>query len=119
VKRRAVFTNDAQLDGTQGNLRASRIELTLADAGNDLQQLNANGSVQVFLEDREASGETLVYHPADERYVLNGTPVRLVRGCHESAGRTVTFYRSTERIIVDGQESRTQTRGGKCPDPPR
>jgi hypothetical protein len=58
-----------------------------------------------------------VYHPSDERYVLNGTPVRLVRGCQESSGRTLTFYRGSERVLVDGSESRVQTKGGKCPEP--
>ena len=117
--RRVVFTKDAQLDGSQGNLRASRIELTLADTGNELRQLDAEGNVEVFVEDRKATGETLVYHPSDERYVLNGTPVRLIRGCQESAGRTLTFYRGSERVLVDGNESRVQTKGGKCPEPPR
>jgi lipopolysaccharide export system protein LptA len=116
AKRRAVFAKAAQLDGSQGNLRAERIELTLAAEGNDLQRLNAAGNVEVFVEDRKASGDSLVYHPSDERYVIDGTPVRLVRACQESAGRTLTFYRGSERVLVDGHESRVQTKGGKCPD---
>jgi lipopolysaccharide export system protein LptA len=115
-KRRAVFTKDAQLEGSQGNLSADRIQLTLAAKGNDLEQLDAQGNVVMFVEDRKATGETLVYHPSDERYVLNGTPVRLIRGCQESAGRTLTFYRGSERVLVDGNESRVQTKGGKCPE---
>jgi lipopolysaccharide export system protein LptA len=116
AKRRAVYTSNAQLDGAQGNLRANRIELLLVQKGNALQQLTAAGNVRVFVEDREATGDTLVYHPSDERYVLNGTPVRLVRGCQESAGRTLTFFRDSERVLIDGNESRAQTKGGKCPD---
>jgi lipopolysaccharide export system protein LptA len=116
AKRIAVFSRDAQLDGGQGNLTANRIELALADQSNDLREMNARGNVTVFVEDRKATGDTLVYHPSDERYVLNGAPVRMVRGCQESAGRTLTFYRGSERVIVDGNESRVQTKGGKCPD---
>ena len=116
AKRRAVFTTAAQLNGAQGNLSANRIELLLVGEGNELQQMNAQGNVKVFIEDRNATGETLVYHPSDGRYVLNGTPVRLVRGCQESAGRTLTFYRGSEKVLVDGNESRVQTKGGKCPD---
>jgi lipopolysaccharide export system protein LptA len=120
VKRLAIYSEQAQLDGSQGNLRADRIELVLAAKGNALQQLAAKGSVEVFVEDRRASGQTLVYHPSDERYVLNGTPVRLAQGCQESTGRTLTFYRSSDRIQVDGNEEiRTQTKGGKCPEPPK
>jgi lipopolysaccharide export system protein LptA len=119
AKRRALYSTDAQLDGAQGNLQAQRIELTLADQGNELRQLDARGGIVVFVEDRKATGDTLVYHPSDERYVLNGAPVRLLRGCQESAGRTLTFYRGSERVIVDGNESRVQTKGGKCPESPR
>jgi lipopolysaccharide export system protein LptA len=116
AKRRAVFITSAQLNGAQGNLRANRIELTLLDKSNDLQQMQAQGNVEVILDDRTATGETLVYHPTDERYVLNGTPVRMRRECQESAGRTLTFFRASERVVVDGNESRAQTTGGKCPE---
>jgi lipopolysaccharide export system protein LptA len=123
--RRAVYAGgatakQAQLEGAQGTVRAGRIELTLAAAGNDLEQLVADDTVVVNVENREASGQRLVYHPADEKYVLNGTPVRLVQGCQESTGRTLTFYRDSDRIQVDGnEETRVQTKGGKCPEPPR
>ncbi len=117
--RRAVYTKQAQLDGAQGNLRANRIEMVLAEKGNDLQQMTADGSVVIILDGRTASGQKLVYHPADERYVLNGTPVSLVEDCQETAGRTLTFYRASARIQVDGQETtRVTTKGGKCPEPP-
>ena len=114
AKRRAVYAKQAQLEGSQGNLRAERIELTLAEKSNDLQQMTADGAVEVLLDERKASGEKLVYHPSDERYVLNGTPVTLTQGCEESSGRTVTFYRGSERVQIDGNETRAQTKGGKC-----
>ena len=117
--RRAVYTKQAQLDSAQGNLRAERIELALVDKGNDLRQMTADGSVKILLDDREASGQQLVYHPADERYVLNGNPVSLVQDCQETAGRTLTFYRGSAKVQVDGQEkTRVTTKGGKCPEPP-
>lgn len=119
AKRQAVYTTQAQLEGAQGNLRANRIELALAGQGNDLQQMTAEGSVEILIDDRKASGQTLVYHPADERYVLNGTPVSLVQDCQETAGRTLTFYRASANIRVDGQDkTRVTTKGGKCAAPP-
>jgi lipopolysaccharide export system protein LptA len=118
TRRRAIYSKGARLDGSQGSVQADRIELQLAKAGNDLQQLTAQGAVRVTLDGREATGQHLVYHPADTRYVLNGTPVRLVQDCQESTGRTVTFYRASERITVDGQDGRVQMKGVKCPDPP-
>jgi lipopolysaccharide export system protein LptA len=117
--RRAVYTKQAQLDGAQGNLRADQIELLLAPQGNDLQQMTADGTVVIILDERTASGQRLVYHPTDERYVLNGNPVSLVQDCQETAGRTLTFYRASAKVQVDGQDkTRVTTKGGKCPAPP-
>ncbi len=115
AKRRAVFIKQAQLDGVQGNLRADRIELFLAPRDNALERLEGDGAVTALVEKRTATGQKLTYHPTEEKYVLAGTPVRLVQGCQESTGRTLTFYRSSDRILVDGnQEIRVQTKGGDC-----
>jgi lipopolysaccharide export system protein LptA len=117
AKRHAVFSTQAQLDGAHGNLHANTIELRLAAGDNTLERLEARESVKVILDTREATGQHLLYHPADERYVLTGSPVRLVQDCQESTGRTLTFYRNSDRISVDGnQEMRVQTKGSKCPD---
>jgi lipopolysaccharide export system protein LptA len=111
-----VYTKQAQLEGAQGNVRADRIELALAEQGNDLQQMTAEGSVRIVLDDRTAAGQKLVYLPADERYVLTGTPVSLVQDCQETSGRTLTFYRGSAKVQVDGQDrTRVTTKGGKCP----
>jgi hypothetical protein len=91
----------------------------LAPKGNDLDQLVADGAVTIAVDKREARGQKLVYKPVGEEYVLNGTPVTIVDGCQESTGRTLTFYRGSDKISVDGQETRAQTKGGKCPEPPR
>lgn len=114
--RRVVFTRQAQLDGVQGNLQAGRIELILAGADNTLERLEAHDSVEIALDTRKASGQRLTYLPAEEKYVLTGTPVRLTQACQESTGRTLTFWKSSDRIAVDGNdEIRGQTKGGKCP----
>jgi lipopolysaccharide export system protein LptA len=117
AKRRAVFIKQAQFDGVQGNVRADRIELVLAPQDNTLERLEGEGAVTALVEKRTATGQKLTYHPGDERYVLAGTPVRLVEGCRESTGRTLTFYRASARILVDGnEETRVQTKGGDCPE---
>lgn len=114
--RRAVYDTGAQMNGEQGDLRADRIELTLAAGENRLDRLDARGAVQVGLDKRQASGATLVYRPADGRYEITGAPGRFIDECNESAGRTLTFFRSSDRVIIDGNEEvRTETRGGRCP----
>jgi lipopolysaccharide export system protein LptA len=119
AKRRAIYAKEAHLEGSQGTVRADRIELVLAGTGNDLQQLRADGTVRVGVEGREATGQHLVYHPTEAMYVLNGTPVRMTEDCQESTGRTLTFYRGSPKVIVDGaEEMRVQMKGGKCPQAP-
>lgn len=119
AKRLVVFTTQATLDGIQGNLTASRIELILAAKDNALERLEAHDGVKVILDKREATGQRMIYHPSDEKYVLTGSPVRLVQECQESTGRTLTFYKASDRVQVDGNEEiRVQTKGGKCPGQP-
>ncbi len=117
AKRLATFSQKAQLDGVQGNLHAERIELFLAAGDNTLERLEAHDAVSVTLDKRKATGQRLTYHPSDERYVLTGSPVRLLQECQESSGRTLTFYKASDRIQVDGAETRVQTKGGKCAEP--
>jgi hypothetical protein len=60
----------------------------------------------------------MVYTTSDEKYVIVGTPVKIVDECErETTGRTLTFIKSTDNIVVDGnRQTRTQTKGGngKC-----
>jgi lipopolysaccharide export system protein LptA len=115
--RKATFTTKAHLEGAQGDLQAQRIDVLLAAKGNDLRELTAEGTVVIKVENREATGQHLVHHPADDSYVLTGAPARLVDGCEESSGRTITFYRGSNRVLVNGSEqSRAQAKSGKCPD---
>jgi lipopolysaccharide export system protein LptA len=120
VKRRALFLKQAQFDGAQGNLRAQRIELGLAPRDNELQSLEARDAVTISIDKREATGAQLVFDPAEDKYVLIGTPARFIEGCQETTGRNLTFYRGSDRVRVDGEEVRTQTKGGsaKCPSTP-
>jgi lipopolysaccharide export system protein LptA len=114
--RRALYDARAQFNSDAGDLQASRIELLLAGDDNQLERLDAQGAVQVTLGARRATGTRLVYRPAEARYEITGTPGRFTDACNESSGRTLTFFRSSDRVIIDGNEqSRTETRGGKCP----
>jgi LPS export ABC transporter protein LptC len=109
----------SQLSGPQGDLRASRIIVTLAKADTQVERLDASGHVTLRLDQRLVTGSQMTYFARDERYVMSGAPampVKIVDECRETIGRTLTFFKSTDRIIVDGNEEiRTQTKsGGPC-----
>jgi lipopolysaccharide export system protein LptA len=124
AERRATYTTNARLNGPEGDLRASKIDLYLAAGGNALERLEANDAVTLRSPSRTSSGAHMTYFSADARYVMKGTPVRVLEQlpaeCRETVGRTLTFFRSTDTILVDGNDQdRTQTTsGGNCPGPP-
>lgn len=117
--RRATYTQQAHVSGPQGDLTADRIELFFDKDGDALERAEAFRGVTLRLDVRSATGEQMTYFAADERYVMSGTPVKVVDLCRETIGRTLTFFKSTDTIRVDSnQEIRTQSKaGGKCPEP--
>ena len=114
-----AVTAQAQVSGPQGDLRADRIEVILAEKGGHIDRLEAYTNVSLKLTTRTAAGERLTYFSEDERYLMSGAgtkPVKVIEACRETTGRTLTFFKSTDRIIVDGNdETRTQTRNGASP----
>lgn len=120
--RMATYQTGAQLDGEQGNLTAGKLELQLATSDNTLEKLEANDSVTAIVDKRTVTGTRLNYSPSDDKYVVVGTPVKMVDGdCQETSGKTLTFWKASDRVIFDGNnEVRTQTKGGgKCTPAPR
>jgi lipopolysaccharide export system protein LptA len=109
--RKATYTGSAHVSGPQGDLRASRIELFLAPEANELQRAEAYTSVMLTDPARAVSGDRLTYTAETGRYVVVGSPVKIVAECRETTGRTLTFYRSTNNIVVEpNDEFRTQVK---------
>ncbi|HXE81237.1 MAG TPA: LPS export ABC transporter periplasmic protein LptC [Vicinamibacterales bacterium] len=114
--RRATYTRDARVTGPQGDVQADRIELYFVEGGGSLDRAEAYDHVQMKDPQRSATGHRLTYFGDEGRYVMTGTPVKIVRECDETFGKSLTFWRSTDRILVDGNEgNRTLTKtGGTC-----
>jgi len=104
----------AQVSGPDGDMRAERIEIVLADRENAVNRVEGYNRVTIVLGSRTASGSRLTYYAEEERYVMAGagaTPVSFRESCRETTGRTLTFFKSTDRIVVDGNETRrTETK---------
>lgn len=109
--RKATYTGAAHVSGPQGDLRASRIELFLAADVNELQRVEAFTAVALNDATRTVSGDRLTYTAAEGRYVVVGSPVKILADCRETTGRTLTFYRSTNNIDVEPSDQfRTQVK---------
>jgi lipopolysaccharide export system protein LptA len=116
--RRATYTGSAQVGGPHGEMRAARIELFLRPSGQELERVEAFDDVTLLEQRRRTTGSRLTYFSEDNRYVVIGSPVRIVDECNrETTGRTLTFYQETDRVVVDGNEQiRTRTTGSStCP----
>ena len=137
--RHAVYEGSAVLRSRQGDLAAEKIEVFLQTDGRTLDRLASTGGVQLRLDGRWATGETLVYHEAEGRYDLEGAPVEIVEEagpgdadddpagvapagadpaeptCRSTKGLALTFYRASDLVAVDGRDrSRTETSNGPC-----
>jgi LPS export ABC transporter protein LptC len=116
--RRATYTGNAHVIGTQGDMTAARIDLYLKPSGSELERVEAFDAVTLRDQNRKTSGDRMTYFSVDERYVVTGAPVTIIDECgRDTTGKTLTFYRTTDRIVVDGNEQfRTQTKGvSTCP----
>jgi lipopolysaccharide transport protein LptA len=116
--RRLTYTGDAHMNGPDGYMTAARIELYLKPSGDELERAEGYEKLTLHEQNRETTGNSMVYTTADEKYVIVGSPVKIVDECQrETTGRTLTFIKSTDNIVVDGNaQIRTQTKGGngKC-----
>lgn len=118
--RRATYTGKAHLTGPQGDVTANRIEIYLHADGRTLQRAEAYEQVVARLEGgQQAFGARLTYYAADGRYVMTGSPVKVLEivedGCRETVGVSLTFTRSTDTINVVGTEgNRSRTMPGRC-----
>lgn len=111
AKRVATYTTGptakAHIVGTQGDVTADRIDLFLKQEANELERAEADGSVVVKEGVRTANGRHLVYTPANETYVMTGSPVQIEErtpsGCRLTEGTVTRFRRTTaDDMSIDG-----------------
>jgi LPS export ABC transporter protein LptC len=117
-QRRATYLGDAYVNGPQGEMRAPRIELYLKPSGDELERAEGYDGITLTEPRRKTTGERLTYTSADEKYIIDGRPVRIDDECTGiTEGRRLTYLKGADRIVVDGTEQmRTRTQGGnKCP----
>ena len=109
ARRVATYTTgptaQAHLVGSQGDVTADRIELFLKEGSKELDRAEAEGKVTVIEGVRTATGQHLTYTPANETYVMTGTPVQVVektpKECRISDATTLTFRKAAEAMTME------------------
>ena len=135
--RHALYEGEALLLSGYGDLNADTISIFFEEDGQTLDRMEAAGSVMLRLDERWATGDTLIYFESDGRYEMEGAPVEIVETvepdesetdqpatanqapgppqCRTTSGKALTFYRSTETVSMDGREQlRTESRSHPC-----
>jgi lipopolysaccharide export system protein LptA len=119
--RRAAYSGDSHLSGSQGDIVADKIDLYLQPSGSELDRAEAYAApakLALREQNRKTTGARLTYTTADDTYIVTGTPVTIVDQCgRETVGQKLTFLAGTDTVAIEsGGQGRTQTKGmGKCP----
>ena len=117
AKHLATYTsaapNLAHLVGAQGDLTGLRIDMFLKEGVNELERLEAEGTVTTIESDRTARGRHLTYTAADETYVMVGSPVEVVQkettSCKKTLAGVLRFQRAVDNIQTEGSPVTTTT----------
>jgi lipopolysaccharide transport protein LptA/LPS export ABC transporter protein LptC len=99
-----VYTGDVEI--RQGDILtvSPGAVVTLTGDGEDVERIVAGEPVEVRQGQRQATGRTGTYTPANETFVLVGDEVALRDKDRVVRGRALTFQVGNDRIRVDGQE---------------
>ena len=116
----AASATPATVSSPGFSLGSESIVLFLRADARTLERIEATGDVDLELDTRRVTGETLSYDDGEGRYDLTGEPVTVVEeleeGCRETTGRSVTFFANGESISADGRSAeRTASTSATCP----
>ena len=116
----AASATPATVSSPGFSLGSESIVLFLRADARTLERIEATGDVDLELDTRRVTGETLSYDDGEGRYGLTGEPVTVVEeleeGCRETTGQSVTFFANGESISADGRSAeRTASTSATCP----
>ncbi len=96
-----VFTGDAV--AVQGDVSIHGDRLTVKYRGEDreIEQVVAEGNVQIVQEDRTATGDKAVLYRDEGRVVLTGSP-KVSQGENFVQGEEITIFLNDRRSLVTG-----------------
>jgi lipopolysaccharide export system protein LptA len=110
-----------QVNGPQGNLAATTIDIVLNKEDGKADRLEAYQKVTARIDSKIATADRLTYIAATDQYDMSGAgtvPVRITDACGETSGKTLTYFKSKNTIEVRSNDQlRAQTRSAACQQP--
>ena len=124
-RRLGTYTQDAELNGPQGDLSAHKIEIFLQATANEVERLEAYAQgkdVSIKDGNRRTYGAHLTYTASDDKYLMIGTPVEVIeeierdgkKHCRQAKANHVEFYRGQETGLMSGSRAPVQMQNIDC-----
>jgi lipopolysaccharide transport protein LptA len=118
ARRQATYTTAANISGLQGDLSGDKIELFLKDNSNELERVEAYGTVVSTEADRTFKGDRFTYTAADGHVVMTGKPAEMIENtppnCRKTFAPVLIYDRAKRLASSDGKGQPMQTTSLKC-----
>jgi lipopolysaccharide export system protein LptA len=99
-ERTVIFIGSVVARRDDLTLQADRVEVKMAEKGQDVETIHAIGNVRVRKGDLLASGRDGLYRVAEDSVLLSGEP-KIWRGRDAVTGDTVKVFLTEERVEVE------------------
>ncbi len=104
------YHGEVEMRSKEMTLRGDRVEVRLNKDGSGVEEVYAEGEVEISMADGKAAGESARYLPNEQSMTLQGEQAWLQNDGKLTEGKQLTFFLSNDKILVDGQEqNRTKT----------
>ncbi len=112
------YQDGVLMRSTEMTLQGNRVEVRLGKGGSGVEEIYAEGGVEISTADGKAAGEHARYLPDEQSMTLEGEQAWLQNDGKLTEGKQLTFFLSNDKILVDGQEqNRTKTTYSSKPRP--
>ena len=104
------YQDGVEMRSREMTLHGDRVEVRLKKGGIGVEEVFAEGEVEISTGDGKAGGERARYLPDEQSMTLEGEQAWLENDGKLTEGKQLTFFLSNDKLLVDGQEQdRTKT----------
>jgi LPS export ABC transporter protein LptC/lipopolysaccharide transport protein LptA len=100
------YAKDVEMRSGEIVLRGDKVDVSLAEGGGSVRQIDAAGNAEIVSTTGRARGEKATYVPEREEVRVSGERATLEDGDKLTEGKELTFFLSNDKIFIDGQEER-------------
>ncbi len=104
------YLQDVVMQSDEITLKGSQIDVILQSSSGSIEEIRAEGAVEIQTAEGQAQGDHAIYLPKSGEVHVTGNKARMMDGDKLTEGKELTFFLSGDIIFIDGRElSRTKT----------